>query len=132
MAAAHAKTVILLHPDDDEVRCGEAKLLSKLTHELSPSQTMRRRTIVWHVCCHLGAGSPLPTDCPHCTSQAAEVHKTATLVSLQSCRSHPSTTLRPQRVVLQNPEAPTGSASAAQQASHALVQRSFKLVEVNG
>lgn len=64
--------------------------------------------------------------------QAAEVHKTATLVSLQSCRSHPSTTLRPQRVVLQNPEAPPGSASAAQQASHALVQRSFKLVEVNG
>lgn len=70
--------------------------------------------------------------CPARHPQAAEVHKTATLVSLQSCRSHPSTTLKPQRVVLQNPEAPPGSASAAQQASHALVQRSFKLVEVNG
>lgn len=50
VAAAHARTVILLHPDKDE---------------------------------------------------AAEVHKTATLLSLQSCRSHPSTTLRRQRVVLQ-------------------------------
>ncbi len=77
-------------------------------------------------------GSSNATNSRCCTAQAAEVHKTATLVSLQSCRSHPSTTLRPQRVVLQNPEAPPGSASAAQQASHALVQRSFKLVEVNG
>lgn len=33
MAAAHAKTVILLHPDDDEVRRWEAELCSKLSLE---------------------------------------------------------------------------------------------------
>lgn len=83
MAAAHAKTVILLHPDDDP---------------------------------------------------AAEVHKTATLLSLQSCRRHPSTALRPQRVVLQNPDTPAaGGGGGAQGAgAGAVVQRSASLVEVNG
>lgn len=91
VAAAHAKTVILLHPDHDP---------------------------------------------------AAEVHKTATLLGLQSSRNRPSTTLRRQRVVLQNPEVPASMrASAADQANHTLagvVQRSLpasaniKLVEVNG
>ena len=75
--------------------------------------------------------------------QAAEVHKTATLLGLQSCRSHPSTTLLRQRVVLQNPDVrPEGSGgSERQQQQHTLahiVQRSvppaanLKLVEVNG
>lgn len=74
--------------------------------------------------------------------QAAEVHKTATLLGLQSCRSHPSTTLRRQRVVLQNPDVPPlDRSSEAQQATRTIagvVQRSLppaanmKLVEVNG
>ena len=86
MAAAHAKTVILLHPDDDS---------------------------------------------------EAEVHKTAALLSLQSSRSHPSTTLKAQRVVLQNPDTPApgrtdSRADAAARSIGGVVQRSFKLVEVNG
>ena len=72
------------------------------------------------------------------------MHKTATLLGLQSCRSHPSTTLLRQRVVLQNPDVrPEGSggSSERQQQQHTLahiVQRSvppaanLKLVEVNG
>ena len=73
------------------------------------------------------------------------MHKTATLLGLQSCRSHPSTTLLRQRVVLQNPdvrpEGSSGGGSERQQQDHTLahiVQRSvppaanLKLVEVNG
>lgn len=91
VAAAHAKTVLLLHPDHDE---------------------------------------------------AAEVHKTATLLALQSCRSHPSTTLLRQRVIVQNPDTPApGRVSEADAAHHSVarvVRRSLppsanmKLIEVNG
>ena len=62
MAAAHAKTVLLLHPDHDE---------------------------------------------------AAEVHKTATLLALQSCRSHPSTQLGRQRVIVQVGAAGRGAGGGA-------------------
>ncbi|KAI3438204.1 hypothetical protein D9Q98_000641 [Chlorella vulgaris] len=92
VSAAHAKTVILLHPDNDE---------------------------------------------------AAEVHKTAALLGLQSCRSHPSTTMRRQRVVVQNPDVPVadngkGGAGTLKQTTASVVQRllppaaAMKLVEVNG
>jgi DNA topoisomerase IB len=97
------------------------------------------------------AGSSTAHNHPHLTCcaslllllQAAEVHKTAALLGLQSCRSHPSTTMRGQRVVVQNPDVPVadngkGGAGTLKQTTASVVQRllppaaAMKLVEVNG
>jgi hypothetical protein len=87
------------------------------------------------------ACSPPRPPAPCSPPQSAEVHKTAALLGLQSCRSHPSTTLRQQRVVVQNPEVPAPGAGREGHPSHtvaSVMQRSLppaaaiKLVEVNG
>ena len=135
VAAAHAKTVILLHPEADGVRWSNWTPCLAMVADLASTLYCLTPHIPPLLLLLL-----LPQDVD------AEVHKTATILGLQSSRSHPSTTLRRQRVVLQNPDAPPppGRASEAQQAAAAqhsigaVVQRSLpdaanmRLVEVNG